>query len=114
MAETGDLVQLLLQSCGGAMYRSQFWRSKPMKLSALTWACLVAVAIFLTDEDAHAQTSLAEDTLDVVSADKERAFGFRAGSFILAPIPFSNPTIGNGFAGGGAWLFTTDSGSTTS
>ena len=96
------------------MYRSHFWRSKPMKLSALTWACLVAVAIFLTVEGAHAQTSLAEDTLELVSADKEREFGFRAGSFILAPIPFSNPTIGNGFAGGGAWLFTTDSGSKTS
>jgi hemolysin activation/secretion protein len=79
-------------------------------------SCLVAIAIviFLAAQGARAQMSLTEDTLDIFSADQEREFGFRAGSLILVPIPFSNPTIGNGLAGGGAWLFTADSGSKTS
>lgn len=86
------------------------------KVKLVRWACrfLVSMTVFLAAEMAQAQTSLAEDTLDIVSADDDREFGFRAGSLILAPIPFSNPTIGNGLAGGGAWLFNADSGSKTS
>ena len=35
------------------------------------------------------------------------AYGFRRGSFLVAPIPFSNPTIGSGLALGAGYLFKT-------
>lgn len=37
--------------------------------------------------------------------------GFRNGSFVVAPIPFSNPTIGSGLILGAGYLFKTDEGS---
>jgi len=41
----------------------------------------------------------------------EKKYGFREGSFIVAPIPFSNPTIGAGLVLGAGYLFTTAEGS---
>ena len=35
-------------------------------------------------------------------------FGFRNGSLVVAPIPFSSPLIGSGLALGAGYLFTTD------
>ena len=55
-----------------------------------------------------AQTSLSEKTLDVIPTGEEPELGFSSGSFIAAPIPFKNPTIGNGLAAGGAWMFSAD------
>ncbi|MCA0872855.1 BamA/TamA family outer membrane protein [Seohaeicola saemankumensis] len=42
------------------------------------------------------------------------AYGFRRGSFVVAPIPFSNPTIGSGLALGAGYLFKTDPSAKTS
>ncbi|MFY0691310.1 MAG: BamA/TamA family outer membrane protein [Paracoccaceae bacterium] len=55
-----------------------------------------------------------ETTLDAIPTGEATEFGFSSGSLIAVPIPFSNPTIGNGLAGGGAWLFSADSASRTS
>lgn len=41
-------------------------------------------------------------------------FGFREGSIVAVPIPFSNPTLGNGLTLGGGYLFQDDAGSGTS
>lgn len=38
-------------------------------------------------------------------------YGFRSGSVIVAPIPFSNPTVGSGLMLGAGYLFKTDAGS---
>lgn len=49
--------------------------------------------------------------------DKARSapdYGFRAGSVVVAPIPFNTPTIGAGLALGAAYLFQNDEQSTTS
>jgi outer membrane protein assembly factor BamA len=44
----------------------------------------------------------------------ESQFGFRNGSIVVAPIPFSNPTIGSGLMLGAGYLFTTGPGSNPS
>ncbi|MEQ9694009.1 BamA/TamA family outer membrane protein [Shimia sp. SDUM112013] len=46
--------------------------------------------------------------------DEDEEFGFRQGSFMVAPIPFKNPLIGSGLALGGAYLFQSDAKSKTS
>ncbi|WIY24940.1 BamA/TamA family outer membrane protein [Parasedimentitalea psychrophila] len=50
----------------------------------------------------------------VQTAGAESNFGFSNGSVIVAPVPFSNPTIGSGLALGAGYLFKTDPGSNTS
>mgnify|MGYP001112393997 CR=1 FL=1 len=49
------------------------------------------------------------ETIPDLSGEKQ--YGFREGSFIVAPIPFSNPTIGAGLVLGAGYLFTTSEGS---
>ncbi|MFT7593473.1 MAG: hypothetical protein ACI8R4_000786 [Paracoccaceae bacterium] len=49
------------------------------------------------------------DTIPDLESKAE--YGFRNGSFIVAPIPFSNPTIGSGLMLGAGYLFTIDPGS---
>ncbi|GGH25660.1 Surface antigen [Cribrihabitans marinus] len=44
-------------------------------------------------------------------ASKEETVGFRNGSVIVAPIPFSNPTVGSGLVLGAGYLFSLDPGS---
>ena len=43
--------------------------------------------------------------------DGDAKYGFRNGSVVVAPIPFSNPTIGSGLMLGAGYLFTTAEGS---
>jgi outer membrane protein assembly factor BamA len=45
-------------------------------------------------------------TLSEISEDSD--YGFRNGSIVVAPIPFSNPTIGSGLMLGVVYLFKTD------
>ena len=42
------------------------------------------------------------------------SIGFQGGSFVVAPVPFSNPTIGSGLALGAGYLFKTDPAARTS
>ncbi|MEY8841006.1 hypothetical protein AB9K41_18420, partial [Cribrihabitans sp. XS_ASV171] len=44
----------------------------------------------------------------VAKTHEEASVGFRNGSFVVAPIPFSNPTIGSGLAVGLGYLFQFD------
>lgn len=53
-----------------------------------------------------ADQDLATDQLEsVTDITQDSDIGFRNGSFIVAPIPFSNPAIGSGLAVGGGYLF---------
>ncbi|MFK7871521.1 MAG: BamA/TamA family outer membrane protein [Roseobacter sp.] len=62
-----------------------------------------------------AQQSLSEDALNTVpSGTDAQELGFGNGSVLAVPLPFSNPTLGSGFAAGVAWLFTADEGSRSS
>ncbi|MEM1431899.1 MAG: BamA/TamA family outer membrane protein [Pseudomonadota bacterium] len=66
------------------------------------------------DMRAEAQQSLAVDTMrDTTSADAA-GIGFRNGSFVLAPIPLSNPTLGSGLILGAGYLFSVDAASDAS
>ena len=56
----------------------------------------------------------AEGIADTTSELTDRQLGFTAGSFFVAPIPVSNPTIGSGFLGVAGYLFSMDEGSDTS
>lgn len=51
---------------------------------------------------------------DLERVQQETDYGFRNGSFIVAPIPFSNPAIGSGLALGAGYLFKTDPSADTS
>ncbi len=57
---------------------------------------------------------MSEDAIGVVPKGEDSDIGFSNGSFIAVPIPFSNPTLGNGLAAGVAWLFSADENSNTS
>jgi len=51
------------------------------------------------------QNRLSDQQTTVVDATTQTDIGFRSGSFVVAPIPFSNPTIGNGLTLGTVYLF---------
>lgn len=81
---------------------------------ALLQTGVAVVALVVHAAPGFAQSSLSEDSLAVVPKGKESEIGFSNGSFIAVPIPFSNPTLGNGLAAGVAWLFSADENSNTS
>ncbi|MGX0879832.1 outer membrane protein assembly factor BamA [Roseovarius sp. MBR-154] len=63
-----------------------------------------------------ATVTAAESNLDhkmapLTDASSQSDFGLRSGSLIVAPVPFSDPMIGNGLALGAGYLFTIDEGS---
>ncbi|TMV08808.1 hypothetical protein FGK63_06720 [Ruegeria sediminis] len=60
-------------------------------------------------QDAHGVLDKHVSTLDDYS--KDETVGFRRGSIVVAPIPFSNPTIGSGLVLGAGYLFQLDEGS---
>ena len=60
-------------------------------------------------------TSEVNRSMDQVSdISEDEKLGFTNGSFIVVPVPFSNPTIGSGLALGGGYLFRDDAESDTS
>lgn len=77
-----------------------------MQASKTARVLVFFTALAAGNSTVHAQPSVASDQLvqseEIVDSD----FGFRRGSFILAPVPFSNPTIGNGLVLGAGYLFT--------
>lgn len=73
---------------------------------------MAAVSLLAGPLAADNADSLAERQTTSLTATPETAsLGFADGSFIVAPIPFSNPMIGSGLALGGGYLFNIDQGS---
>ncbi|MFV0514272.1 MAG: hypothetical protein ACK5MY_11690 [Jhaorihella sp.] len=68
----------------------------------------------LTAPPAAASGVVEQQTDKLKDSGSAARFGFRSGSFILAPIPFKSPLIGSGLALGGAYLFRNDAESDTS
>jgi Omp85 superfamily domain len=62
---------------------------------------------------AMAQTGFVDKNFEAGATPSEAPdeYGFRNGSVVVAPIPFANPTIGNGLALGAGYLFQADPGS---
>ena len=83
-------------------------------VSLFSKSVTLAASVLLYGQSVIAQTSLTEETLDIIPTGEEESFGLKNGSVIAVPIPFSNPTVGNGLAVGGGWLFTSDPASNSS
>ncbi len=61
---------------------------------------------------ARAESGIVDSQFATIdNPETEAEFGLTKGSVIVAPIPFSNPTIGSGLAIGAGYLFQTDAGS---
>ena len=73
--------------------------------------CLSGAATDLRAEPASLQ---GHATGAVAQISENPELGFRRGSLVVAPIPFSNPLIGSGLALGAGYLFTTDESSDSS
>lgn len=78
-----------------------------MLVSAWTWHPVPAAA-------GDASTGIVENQIDVLEAGDTASLGFGSGSFVVAPIPFSNPTIGSGLILGAGYLFQIDEASNPS
>ncbi|WP_164989158.1 BamA/TamA family outer membrane protein [Roseovarius sp. A46] len=58
-----------------------------------------------------AESNLDHKMSPLTDASSKPNFGLRSGSLIVAPVPFSDPMIGNGLALGAGYLFKIDEGS---
>ena len=79
--------------------------------------CACALAIFAAPPSEAQNTFDSLDAREITEAAEDISdseFGFAAGSVFAAPIPLSNPTVGNGLIVLGGYLFKTDEGSSTS
>lgn len=78
-----------------------------MRIAKIIPACPLAVLIALSAaaRPASAQESAAFDWMGHSSKVAETDLGLQRGSFIVAPVPFSNPTIDNGLLLGAGYLF---------
>lgn len=77
-----------------------------------TFLLCAAAALF-------ANSGLAQNAVDAASTTvtesvSHREYGFQSGSFVVAPIPFKDPTLGAGLALGAGYLFQMDAHSDTS
>lgn len=70
--------------------------------------------LFLMPNAGMADTAMDEATSPIESAAEAAEYGFRAGSFVVAPIPFKNPVIGAGLALGLGYIYQTDEASNNS
>lgn len=74
----------------------------------LAFCTALALSFGMTAQTATAAGTPSTLAIKDVSAFAENTVGFKAGSFILVPIPIENPAIGTGLALAGAYLFKTD------
>jgi hypothetical protein len=75
-------------------------------------AAIIALNLCLSPSAMAENQGVMDEQLDKFSdISDDSDYGFRNGSVIVAPIPFSNPTIGSGLMLGAGYLFNTDPGS---
>ena len=75
----------------------------------------LAISLFPFATPVHAENPVESTSSTIKQATNEiEEYGFRSGSYLVAPVPFKNPTIGAGLALGGAYLFQFDPESNTS
>ncbi|WP_139280628.1 BamA/TamA family outer membrane protein [Shimia gijangensis] len=77
---------------------------------------LISAVVGLSFPDASQAEGPIDNTSNTINdtTDDHETYGFRSGSFLVAPIPFKNPTIGAGLALGAGYLFKFDEASKTS
>lgn len=82
----------------------------PGALAAI-FACVVGTGLAPTGP-LIASPSALDKQIDTANSVRDNTdYGFRRGSLVVAPIPFSNPTIGSGLVLGAGYLFSIDPGS---
>lgn len=82
---------------------------------AVRFAALVAGLAVLATAGLAAGPEQTERQLDhIETAQKAEGYGFRNGSVVVAPVPFSSPMIGSGLALGAGYLFKTGPDANTS
>ncbi|GAA6192341.1 BamA/TamA family outer membrane protein [Phaeobacter sp. NW0010-22] len=83
--------------------------SKSLAKPAVHLASLTCLFALMSAEPAAAGPTVTENHMDQIDTiQNEEAIGFRNGSVVVAPIPFSNPTIGAGLVLGAGYLFNLD------
>lgn len=76
---------------------------------AARFASLAGLFTLISAEPGIAGSTVTENHLDQIDTlQDEETVGFRNGSVVVAPIPFSNPTIGSGLLLGAGYLFNLD------
>lgn len=93
-----------------------FSPTTPSGFNLIRSGCLLATLALLGGFPAPiaAQTQIGERSLSTAAEIDDTTIGFRAGSFVAAPIPLKNPTLGSGLILGAGYLFDIDEGSDTS
>lgn len=88
----------------------------PAPLNCARWIMIfLAFSQLLFANPAYAENPVESTSSTINHATKNKEeYGFRAGSYLAAPVPFRNPTIGAGLALGGAYMFQFDPDSNTS
>lgn len=61
-----------------------------------------------------AQATLSEQVVDSFNIEPEAPYGLATGSFVIAPIPLIDPTLGTGLVLGAGYLFNSDADSSSS
>jgi outer membrane protein assembly factor BamA len=75
---------------------------------------LVAAAIAAATAGPAPAQDIIDGQVKLIPRQESATIGFTNGSFVAAPIPFRNPTIGTGLALGGGYLFKDEARSATS
>ena len=75
---------------------------------------LLAAALVATVAGQAFATDIIDGQVKLIPREESATIGFTNGSFVAAPIPFRNPTIGTGLALGGGYLFKDEARSATS
>ncbi|MCG7518413.1 hypothetical protein [Ruegeria sp. Ofav3-42] len=76
---------------------------------AIRTALLASLGLYPCNADAQEPSGVVDvQTGGLGGTTDDNNIGFRSGSVIVAPIPFSNPTIGSGLILGAGYLFTID------
>ena len=84
--------------------------ARPLRSIAAQGLCLCVMMGQPTTVTAS-ESNLDHKMAPLTDASSQSDFGLRSGSLIVAPVPFSDPMIGNGLALGAGYLFTIDEGS---
>jgi len=90
-------------------YSYRFSEGSPPRWRAVLSAFSSCLCLLFATAVMAENQGVIDDQFDAIpDVSEDSNVGFRNGSFIAAPIPFSNPTIGSGLVLGAGYLFSTD------
>lgn len=99
-----------LRDRNGHVRAQKLRTARPMR-SIPAWGLCLCVMMGPPTEVIAAESNLDYKMSPLTDASSNPNFGLRSGSLIVAPVPFSDPMIGNGLALGAGYFFKIDEGS---